>query len=225
VITRVRRGDIELVPDGRTELELGDRVRVVAPRGRMDAVSSFFGDSYKALGEIDIITFGLGIGLGLLLGVLPISVFRLGLAGGPLIAGLVLGRIGRTGPLVWSLPYSAGLLLRQLGAVLFLAGVGTRSGWAFAHTIGQGGAIWIVLAGAAVTTTAAAVALLVGSKLLRLRLDVLVGTVAGTQTQPADLAFALEQTRSEAPTLGYSSVYPVATIAKIVLAQVITWLA
>jgi putative transport protein len=230
VVTRVRRGDIEFVPDGKTELELGDRVRVVAPREHMDAVSRYFGDSYKALGEIDVITFGLGIAAGLLLGIVPVPLpggpaFKLGLAGGPLIVGLVLGRIGRTGPLVWSMPYSANLLLRQLGAVLFLAGVGTRSGWSFVATSGQGGALPLVLVGAAVTVVVALGALVVGRKLLRIPMGVLVGVISGIQTQPADLAFALEQTKSETPTVGYTTVYPLATISKIVLAQLIAWLA
>src|SRR5690606_29442850 len=120
IVTRVRRGDVELLPDADTVLELGDRVRVVAPRERMPEVAKFFGDSYQALSEIDVITFGLGVALGLLVGAVPIplpygSSFELGLAGGPLIVGLVLGRLGRTGRLVWTLPYSANLTMRQLG--------------------------------------------------------------------------------------------------------------
>jgi len=211
VITRIRRGDIEFVPDDRTELELGDRVRVVAPRENMEAVSAFLGDSYKALSEVDLVPFGLGIALGLLLGIVPFPLwggasFQLGMAGGPLIAGLVLGRLGRTGPLVWTLPYSAGLTLRQFGVVLFLAGVGTRSGWALSTTLRSGGALVPLL--------------LVGGRLLKIPSSMLLGVVAGAQTQPADLAFA-NQLAGEMPTVGYTTVYPAATIAKIVLAQVV----
>ncbi|MCK6551916.1 transporter [Myxococcota bacterium] len=226
VVTRVRRGDAEFVPTRDTELELGDRVRVVAPRLRMDEVSKFFGDSYRALAEVDVITFGLGIALGLALGLVELPLpgggsFKLGYAGGPLIAGLVLGRLGRTGPLLWTLPYSANLTLRQSGILLFLAGVGLRSGWAFATTLKSGSALGLIALGAVVTTTLALVTLFVGHKLLKIPGTVLVGMLAGIQTQPADLTFAIERTKGEVPNVGYAAVYPIATIAKIVLAQLI----
>lgn len=226
IITRVRRGDVELLAEEDTQLELGDRVRVVAPRERLDEIARYLGDSYKALAEIDVITFSLGIALGLLLGSVPIPVpggapLKLGFAGGPLIAGLVLGRLGRTGPLVWTLPYSANLTLRQLGVVLFLAGVGTRSGHAFADTLRQGGAAALVLCGAAITLTIALGTLLVGYRLLRIPMGILTGMLSGIQTQPAVLAFSTEQARSEVPSAGYASVYPVATLLKIVIAQLL----
>ncbi|MCX6129432.1 MAG: transporter, partial [Proteobacteria bacterium] len=114
VITRIRRGDVEIIPNHKMVLEPGDRVRVVAARNRMDEISRFLGDSYKALSEIDVITFSLGMALGLMIGKIPFplgsgATFELGSAGGPLIVGLILGRLGRTGPFVWTLPYSANL--------------------------------------------------------------------------------------------------------------------
>jgi len=226
IVTRVRRGDVDLLPTGDFELELGDRVRVVAPRERMAEVARFFGDSYKALSEIDVITFSVGIALGLVLGSIPIPMpggasFKLGLAGGPLVVGLCLGRIGRTGRLVWTLPFSANLTLRQLGLVLFLAGVGTRSGEAFAATLRSGAGGGIFVAGAAVTCVSALTALWVGRAWLRVPPDLLLGIVSGIHTQPAALAFAADQTRNDLPNVGYASVYPVATIAKIVVAQVL----
>jgi putative transport protein len=225
VVTRVRRGDIEFIPEEDTELELGDRVRVVAPRQQMDAVSRYLGDSYKALSEVDLVPFGLGVALGLLLGAVPIPLgggasFRLGFAGGPLLVGLLLGRLGRTGPIVWSLPYSAGMTLRQLGVVFFLAGVGTRSGWALATTLRSGGALPLFLLGAGLTA-AVTLVLVLGGLALKIPSGMLLGVIAGAQTQPADLTFALEQARDEMPTVGYASVYPLATIAKIVLAQAV----
>lgn len=225
IVTRVRRGDVELLPASDTALELGDRVRVVAPRERMAEVSKFFGDSYKALAEIDVITFGLGVALGLLLGAVPVplpggSSFRLGLAGGPLVAGLVLGRLGRTRSLVWTLPFSANLTLRQLGLLLFLAGVGTRSGDAFVTTLRHGG-VTIFAAGAAVTCVVATSMLVIGRKVLRIPMPLLTGMVSGIHTQPAALAFAAAQAKSDQPNVGYASVYPLATIAKIVFAQLL----
>lgn len=224
--TRVRRGDVEFVPTPQTHLELGDAVRVVAPREHMAAVSSHLGDSHRALAEIDVISFSLGIGLGLMLGLVPIplpdgSSFTLGLAGGPLVVGLVLGRLGRSGPLVWTLPHAASLTLRQVGLVLFLAGVGTRSGWAFAQAVAGGGIVPIIALGAAVTCTVAMVTMVVGMRVLHLPGSVAMGVVAGVQTQPAALAFAIERTKNEVPSAGYAAVYPVATVAKIVIAQLL----
>lgn len=225
IVTRLRRGDVELLPEADTVLELGDRVRVLAPRERMINVAKFFGDSYQALAEIDVITFGLGVALGLLVGVVPVplpgaSSFKLGLAGGPLVVGLVLGRLGRTGRLVWTLPYSANLTLRQLGLVLFLAGVGTRSGDTFVKTLGQGG-ILIFVAGSFITCAVAATALFVGRKVLRIPTPMLLGMVAGIHTQPAALAFALQQNKNDQTSVGYASVFPLVTISKIVFAQLL----
>lgn len=226
VVARVRRGDVELFPDDDLELELGDRVRVVAPRERMEEVAHFFGDSFRALSEFDVITFSLGIALGLLLGAIPFPLpgggtFKLGFAGGPLLVGLVLGRVGRTGPLVWTPSFNTNLTLRQLGVVLFLAGIGTRAGGAFAESLRAGTALPLFLGGAVVTLVVASLSLVVGHFLLRIPRPVLMGILAGVQTQPAVLAFANERSENDLPNVGYATVYPVATIAKILLAQTI----
>lgn len=226
VVTRLRRGDIEFLPHGDTVLELGDRIRVLTHRDRMETVSAFFGDSYRAVSEIDVLTFGLGVALGLLIGLAPIPlpggvIIRLGLAGGPLMVAMILGTLGRTGPLVWSLPYSANLTLRQVGLILFLAGVGTRAGYAFVNTLTEGSGMTIFMAGALITCAAALTTLAVGHRLLKIPMSLLIGMLAGLQTQPAVLGFALEQTRNDLPNIGYATVYPIATIGKIILAQVL----
>lgn len=226
VVTRVRRGDIEFLPHGDTVLELGDRIRVLTRREQMDAVTAFFGDSYRALSEIDILTFSLGLALGLTLGIVPIPlgggvVIKLGLAGGPLIVALILGALERTGPIVWNLPYSANLTLRQIGLILFLAGVGTRAGYAFVTTFVKGGGIAIFVAGAVITSATALVTLWVGYRLLKIPMGLLTGMLAGLQTQPAVLGFALEQSDNDLPNIGYATVYPIAIVAKIVFAQLL----
>ncbi len=226
VVTRVRRGDADLVPDEDTQLELGDALRVVAPRDRLREVATYLGDSHRALAEIDLISFSLGIGLGLVLGQIPFPLpgggtFSFGFAGGPLIVGLILGRLGRTGPLVWTLPHAAGTTLRQIGLVMFLAAVGTGSGWAFADAVRGGGVAPIFLIGMVTTLVVACVTLVIGRRLLHLPGGILVGMLAGIQTQPADLAFATERTRNDLPDAGYAAVYPVATIAKILIAQLL----
>lgn len=226
VVTRVRRGDIELLPRGETVLEPGDRVRVVAPRETMPAVTAFFGDSYRALSEIDVPTFSLGLTLGLLLGVLPLPLpggveIKLGLAGGPLIVALVLGALDRTGPLIWNLPFSANLTLRQLGLILFLAGIGTRAGYEFVSTVQSRDGIVLLAAGALITFSTAFGALWIGYRLLKIPMGLLVGMIAGLHTQPAVLGYALEQTGDDLPNVGYAAIFPIATITKILAAQLL----
>lgn len=226
VITRVRRGDIDLLPRGSTVLELGDRVRVVTRRANMEAVARYIGDSYRSVSEVDILAFSLGLALGLALGLVPIPLpggaeLRLGLAGGPLLAALALGTVGRFGPIVWNVPYSANLTLRQIGLVLFLAGVGTRAGYAFFTTLAQGGGLGLFIGGALITCVSAIVFLTLGYRVLKIPMSLLTGMLAGFQTQPAVLGYAVEQAHSDLPNIGYATVYPLATIAKIILAQVL----
>lgn len=225
-VIRVRRGDVEFLPQTDTVLEYGDRVRVLARPESQKAVARFLGDSYRALSEINILTFAVALSAGLLLGIIPIPlpggiVFKLGAAGGPLVIALILGRLERTGPLVWNIPYGANLTLRQIGLVLFLAGIGTRSGYAFLQALGQGEVWTILLAGAIITCLSAFAILLVGYKLLKIPMSLLIGVLAGAHTQPAILGFAHEQTQNELPTIGYASVLPTALIAKVVIAQVL----
>jgi putative transport protein len=231
VVTRLRRGDMEFIPRGDTVLVLGDRVRVVTRRENLGAVSAFFGDSYRALSEIDVLTFSFGLALGLLLGAIPIPlpggiVVKLGLAGGPLIVALILGALGRTGPMVWNIPYSANLVLRQFGLVLFLAAVGTRAGYGFISTLLQGAGLTIFLAGAVITVASSMLMLWIGYRVLKIPFGLLTGVLAGLQTQPAALSFALEQSGDDLPNTGYASIYPTALIAKILLAQIllVMWL-
>jgi putative transport protein len=226
VITRVRRGDVELMPDPDMVLELGDRVRVVAPPPNMAEISAFFGDSYKALAEINILTFGLGMFGGMLLGMVPIPVapgvtLQLGMAGGPLVVGLVLGTRAVTGRLVWTMPYSANLTIRQIGLVLFFAGVGTKAGYAFFDLLLEPEGAMLLAAGALLTCGTALLALWVGHRWLGIPMSLLTGMLAGLQTQPAVLSYATEQTGNDLPNIGYATVFPTATVLKILLAQVI----
>jgi putative transport protein len=226
IITRVRRGDVDLLPHGDTVLELGDRVRVVTRREQMDAVSRYLGDSYRSLSEVDVVSLGLGLMLGLLVGMIPLPLpggltVTLGFAGGPLLVALFLGWRERTGPIVWSLPYSANLTLRQVGLTLFLAGVGTRSGYSFVSTFAKGGGPALFVAGALITCISAVTLLYIGHKVLHIPMSLLSGMLAGMQTQPAVLGFAAEQTKNDLPNIGYATVYPMATIAKIVIAQLL----
>jgi putative transport protein len=226
VVTRVRRGDVDLLPSEEMRLEIGDRVRVLAPVRQLPQVTAFFGDSYRAASEIDILAFGLGLALGLLLGILPIPLpggvsVSLGFAGGPLVVALVLGTVERTGGMIWALPFSANVALRQIGLILFLAGIGTRAGQGFLATFAGGGGLALFAAGAAITFSVALGTLFVAHRLMKVPMSLAMGMVAGVHTQPAVLGYALEQSRNEIPNLGYASVYPAATLAKLVLVQLL----
>jgi len=225
VVASLVRGDVHLLPHAGTVLELGDRVRVVARRERMDEVQRFFGDSYRSLAEIDVATFAFGLFLGLLAGLVPIPLpgvtVRLGFAGGPLVVGLILGARGFTGRLFWTMPYTANLTVRQLGLVLFLAGVGTQAGYPFVQTVVRPEGALLFGAGAVITCTTALALLWIGYRLLHIPLSLLSGMLAGLQTQPAVLGFAGEQAGSDLPNIGYATVYPTATIVKIILVQLL----
>lgn len=226
LVTRIRRGDSEMLPQGETVLAPGDQVLVIVPRDQVDNLSELFGNSYRLASEVDILTFSLGLALGLLLGLLPIPLpggltLRLGLAGGPLIVALILGAVGRTGPLVWMLPYGANLTLRQVGLILFLAGIGTRAGYSFFSTLVEGTGGVIFLSGILITCLTTLVTMWVGYKLMKIPMGILIGILASLQTQPAVLSFDLDQSKDDMPNIGYATVYPVAMILKIVLAQVL----
>ena len=226
IVTRVRRGDIELLAHGDLMLELGDRVRFVAPRSQVKAISDFFGDSYKSLSEIDMLSLGLGISLGLIIGMIPIQLpggitFKLGEAGGPLIVALVLSALRRTGPIVWSLPYSADLTIRQLGLTVLLAGIGVRSGYTFLSTLTESGGIQIFVAGAVVSVVTALLVILIAYKVFKIPFGLVTGIVAAVHTQPAVQAYAVNEAGNDLPNHGYALAFPMATIAKILIAQLL----
>lgn len=171
-ITRIRRGDRDMVASASTVLALGDRVRIVAPTARMREASLLIGDSYRGMSELDVFTFAVGICLGLLVGLIPFPLpgggtVRLGIAGGPLLVALLLGARGNTGRLVWQVPFGANLTIRQLGTVLFLAGIGTRAGQAFGEAISNPSSLLIIAGGAALTFGASIAVLVIAHKLMK----------------------------------------------------------
>jgi putative transport protein len=227
-ITRLRRGDVDIVPDSDTRLESGDRVRVLTAPANFEAVSNFFGDSIRGTAETDFASVGLGMAMGVILGLIPVplpggAILRLGLAGGPLIAGLVLGRLQRTGPITWIIPLSANLTLRQIGLVLFQAGVGTRAGYGFLETVRASG-FQMIVSGAIITAGVAMASLFIGHRLLHQPFEKTMGLACAIHTEPASLALASLISHSDAPHASYARVFPVCTVAKIVLAQLlVTW--
>ncbi|MFI1994525.1 aspartate:alanine exchanger family transporter [Actinoplanes sp. NPDC020271] len=223
IITRVRRGDQDLLATPATRLLPGDRVRVVTSRDRMPDVTAMLGDSDQSLTRVDFTGLTLGLALGLLLGTVSVPLgggagLRLGLAAGPLIVGLILGRLGRTGPITWHQPRSTMLVLRQVGVALFFAGVGLKSGGALVHGF-AGGDAWKTIAAGGLVAAGTAVACIAAGRLLRMPVSWLMGVMAGIDTNPAVLTFAEDRARNELPALAYSTVFPVAMVLKILIAQ------
>ncbi len=224
--TRVRRGDVDLLATDDLVLVLGDRVRVVGPTADIAATAELLGDSERGATDINPVGLFLGLGLGLLVGLVEIPVpgtggVSLGIAGGPLLVGLVVGRLQRTGPVLWSLPYSVSATLSQLGMLVFLAYAGSSSGAALAEALAGDLGPRLLLLGALVTLTVA-VGLLLTARLTGAYGPRLAGVVAGTQTQPAVLAYANDATGADPRVnLGYALVFPVAMIVKVVIAPLL----
>jgi putative transport protein len=193
-IAEVRRGDALLFPDPDLVLEYGDRVGVIAPREAFPALRSWFGDSMKSTAEFSYVSVGLGMSLGVLLGLIAVPLpavgsFSLGLAGGTLIVALVLGRLGRTGPLAWHLPLAANLTLRNFGLTVFLAAVGLGAGRPFVETVSRTGFTLLAIGAAILLVGVLSVALL-GHFLFRLSTDDLFGLVSGVTGNPAIVVYA-----------------------------------
>jgi putative transport protein len=221
----VQRGDTEMLVTSDLTFELGDRVGLLTDRPSFPALRKFFGDSIRGTTEFSYISLGVGMVLGVLLGSIPFPVpgvgaIKVGVAGGSLIVALVLGRLGRTGSLTWTMPLSANLTLRNFGLSIFLAQVGMSSGAPFVNTVATSG-LPLLLAGAALLLVLALTPLLVGHFVMRIPFGDLVGVTAGVTGNPAILAYAFRAYPSDRVEICYAMIFPAATIMKIVIAQVI----
>ncbi len=188
-------------------------------------VTKIFGDDQKRLSDTDILPVALGIILGVLVGKINITLgsfsFSPGLTGGVLIVALVLSRIGKTGPVLWTMTGAANQLLRQLGLILFLASVGTDAGAAIVETFQQYG-IQLFLYGAIITLFPMIISALVGKWVFKMNLLSLFGAISGSMTSTPGLAAADSMTESNAHSIAYATVYPVAMVLLIVIVQLIT---
>jgi putative transport protein len=225
--TRLRRGDVDAVVDDTTTIALGDRVRIVGPPDALARAARELGDSERRLSELDGAGFAAGIALGLCLGAVAIPLpgegdLRLGAGGGALVAGLVLGRVSRLGPLTFQLPLNANHVLRQLGILGFLGAAGLGSGTAFAEAVGSREGLELMLVGGLVATGFALLAPLVVTLALRRDPVDAAGFFAGLETQPAALAYAADRTEGdERVNMAYALAFPVAMIVKILVVQLL----
>lgn len=225
VVTRVRRGDLDMLARDGLVLQPGDRVLAVVPRESLEEATSFFGDSERHVSQVDALTLGLGIALGLLAGAVRLPLpggieFHLGPAAGPLVVGMVLGTLHRTGPFRWDLPQAAAGTLRQLGLMIFLACVGLASGPAFLdQAFTPTGVTVVVVAGVSMLVGGAIVFL--AARLIGLSAQRATGGFAGWVGQPAILAFANSRVNDERIDSAYGALFALGTIVKILLVQVI----
>ncbi|MFC6357977.1 aspartate:alanine exchanger family transporter [Luteococcus peritonei] len=225
IITRVRRGDLDMLAREELVLQPGDRVLAVVPREQMDEAVDFFGDSERRVSQVDALTLGLGTSLGLLAGALVLPLpgglrFSLGAAAGPLVVGMVLGALHRTGPFRWDLPQAVNATLRQLGLMIFLAAVGLASGPAFVSQAFTGTGLRVV-ALSVVSLLVGAAFVLAGARLIGLSAQRATGGFAGFVGQPAILAFATSRVNDERIESAYGALFALGTIAKILLVQLI----
>ncbi len=226
-ISRVRRGDVDMVAEPDLVLQQGDRVRVVAPTSKMAEITKFFGDSARGLSDLNPIALGVGMALGIGIGELPIPMFgggtfSIGAAAGTLIIGLIFGRIGRIGNVVTALPYTACQVLSEIGLLMFLAQAGAFAGGQISNAFTSGTWLSIFVLGAMMTTIMAVGLYVLMRWVFKMGGTQLSGVLAGSQTQPAVLAFANGRTNADPRVaLGYALVYPVAMIGKIFVAQIL----
>ena len=228
VISRLNRAGVELVASGDISLQFGDILNLVGRPSAIDAVANVLGNAQQKLQQVQMLPVFIGIGLGVLLGSIPVFVpgfpaaLKLGLAGGPLIMALILGRIGSIGKLYWCMPPSANLALRELGIVLFLSVVGLKSGGDFVNTLVNGeGLSWIGY-GALITAVPLITVGILARMLAKMNYLTMCGMLAGSMTDPPALAFAnnLHPT-SGAAALSYATVYPLVMFLRIITPQLL----
>ncbi len=224
-LLHVRRYDADLVPTPDLMLEFGDRVGVLTPPDRKEEIRKHFGDTVKATAEFSYVSLGLGMVLGVLLGLIPIpipgvGIVTLGIGGGPLIVALILGKLRRTGPMLWTMPLPANIVLRNFGLAMFLATVGVNAGQPFVRTVAESGFTMLFI-GVAVLLTTVAIVLLVGHYLMRIPYDDLVGVASGATGNPAILVYSTKMAPTERPDIGYAMIFPSMTLVKVIAVQIV----
>ena len=224
-ITRVNRAGVDLIPYQGMQLQIGDRVMVVGPENAIEKVAAVLGNSLKKLREPNLVTIFVGIALGVLLGSIPLlnvpQPVKLGLAGGPLIVALLLGRFGPRFHLVTYTTMSANLMLREIGIVLFLASVGIEAGEHFVQTVVEGSGLLYVGYGFLITVIPLLIIGMIARFYCKVNYFTLMGLIAGSNTDPPALAYANQTSGNDAPAVGYSTVYPLTMFLRILAGQMI----
>lgn len=226
-VTRVNRSGMDIFASPDLTLQVGDRVMVVGPQDAVERVASLMGNSLKRLDHPNIVTIFVGIFLGILFGSLPIAFpgiptpVKLGLAGGPLIVAILIGRFGYKLKLVTYTTMSANLMLREIGIALFLASVGIKAGANFVQTVVEGDGLLYVGCGFLITIIPLLIMGMVARFYYKMNYFMLMGLMAGSTTDPPALAYSNQVSGNNAPAVGYSTVYPVTMFLRILTAQLL----
>lgn len=226
-VTRITRHGLDLFASASLPMQVGDKIMVVGPEDAVDRVANKMGNSIRRLNAPNIATIFVGIILGIIFGSLPVAIpgmpvpLRLGIAGGPLIIAILIGRYGYKIHLVTYTTTSANMMLREIGLVLFLASVGIKAGANFFETVVEGDGLLYVLTGFLITV----IPILIVGPIARIRYNfnyfTIMGMIAGTYTDPPALAYANSVCSKEAPAIGYSTVYPLSMFLRIFTAQIV----
>jgi putative transport protein len=224
-VTRIRRSGIDIIPTPAVRLQIGDKVMVACSRENMKQVIRIFGNDDKRLSDTDFFPVAAGIVLGILLGKLTLSfgasfTFSLGLTGGVLTVAMILSRIGRSGPVIWSMSGAANQLLRQLGLMFFLASVGTKAGAQIVETYSNYG-VKLFIVGGIITIIPMVMAVIVARFLQSINLLTLLGTLTGSMTSTPGLAATDSLSDSNAAAIAYATVYPVAMVILVICVQLL----
>lgn len=229
-VTRVNRSGMDLFAARQLRLQVGDRVMVVGPQDAIERVANLLGNQLRRLDHPNIVTIFVGILCGILLGSLPIAIpgmptpVKLGLAGGPLIISILIGRFGHKVKLVTYTTMSANLMLREVGLVLFLASVGIKAGENFVQMVVEGDGVLYVGIGFLITFIPLLITGIVARWHHRVNYFTLMGLIAGSNTDPPALAYANQIAGNDAPAVGYSTVYPLTMFLRILTAQLLVLL-
>jgi len=226
-VTRIRRSGINLSPSPSSKLQFGDKLMVTCSKENMKQVSRVFGDDDSKLSSTDFFPIALGIIIGILVGKLSVNMgsfsFTLGLTGGILLVALLLGRTGKTGPIMWTMTGAANNLLRQFGLLFFLAAVGTSAGVSLVETF-QNYGVELFVYGFVITLLPMIITTIVSKLFFKINLLTLLGTLTGSMTSTPGLAAIDNMTDTDAPSIAYATVYPVAMVLLIIVVQILSLL-
>lgn len=226
-VTRITRSGMNLFADPNLRMQIGDKIIVVGPEDAVDRVAHMMGNSVKRLNNPNLVTIFMGILVGVIFGSIPIAIpgiptpVKLGLAGGPLIIAILVGRFGYKFHLITYISTSANLMLRELGLALFLASVGIKAGANFVETVVSGDGLTYVWTGFLITIIPILIIGIIALKYYKLNYFTVMGLIAGSTTDPPALAFANQSSSTDAPAVGYSTVYPLTMFLRILTAQLI----
>jgi putative transport protein len=223
-VTRIRRSGIDIAPTPDTKIRLGDKLMIACDKEHMDQVIKLLGNDDRRLSETNVLPIFLGITLGILAGQIRIPIgnftFTLGITGGIIAVGILLSKLGKTGPIIWAVPGPANQLLRQMGLLFFLSAVGTKAGSQLMATVNEYGVILLLL-GALITLIPMIIAVLLGHYIFKINFLTLLGIITGGMTSSPGLAAVTSLTDSNAPCVAYAAVYPFALVSIIFFTKLI----